>query len=207
MFVGDARELLLSGIEFESVPKLFSYVVAHDLGFAPNPFGTFCTLAKCKFGTRKRRNIVELAEVGDWIAGTGAADLGKSAGHGKLIYAMRVDEVIPLHEYCKAYCGHRIDAEPEDDDPTSVALVSRYFFYFGRNAIDISDIPQKYLDHPFEKFGPGHRADFKEEFVEAFAEWLRLHFKIGIHGPPCKPHPELKLPTCPAQVRRKGRSR
>ena len=28
------------------MPKLFSYVVDHDLGFAPNPFGGFCTLAK-----------------------------------------------------------------------------------------------------------------------------------------------------------------
>ena len=41
--------------------KLFSYVVDHDYGFAPNPFGGFCTLAKCKYGTTKR-NIVELAE-------------------------------------------------------------------------------------------------------------------------------------------------
>lgn len=72
------------------MPKLFACVVDHDLGFAPNPFGGICTLAKCKFGGKKR-NIIELAEVGDWIAGTGAADIRKSAGHGKLIYAMRVD--------------------------------------------------------------------------------------------------------------------
>ena len=53
-------------------------------------------LVKCKYGT-KRRNIVELAEVGDWIAGTGGADLRKRAGNGKLIYyAMRVDEIISL---------------------------------------------------------------------------------------------------------------
>ena len=32
-----------------------------------------------------RRAVVE---EGDWIAGTGRADLSKSAGHGKLIYAM-----------------------------------------------------------------------------------------------------------------------
>ena len=68
--------------------KLFSYVVDHDLGFAPDPFGGFCTLAKCKYRT-SRRNIVELAQVNDWIAGTGGVDLRKSAGHGKLIYAMR----------------------------------------------------------------------------------------------------------------------
>lgn len=37
---------------------LFSFVVNHDYGFAPNPFGG-CKLAKCKHGSKKR-NIVEL---------------------------------------------------------------------------------------------------------------------------------------------------
>jgi hypothetical protein len=170
------------------MPKLFSYVVDHDYGFAPNPFGGFCTLAKCKYGTTKR-NIVELAEVGDWIAGTGGADLKKSAGHGKLIYAMRVDEVVPLNEYCRA---------------DRLALISHHFFYFGRNVIDISDIPQRHLGHPFEKAGPGHRADFSEEFVGAFAGWLKANFMVGVHGPPCKPHSELNLPKCPTKVRRRG---
>jgi len=183
--------------------KLFSYVVDHDYGFAPNPFGGFCTLAKCKYGTKKR-NIVELAEVGDWIAGTGGVDLRKSAGHGKLIYAMRVDEIISLDEYCQAHNGDRIDAEPEVDGKDRRALISHHFFYFGRNAIDISDIPQMHLDHPFEKRGPGHRCDFSEEFVEDFAKWLKANFKTGIHGQPCKPHSELKLSKCPSQVRRKG---
>ncbi len=60
------------------MPKLYSYVVDHDYGYAPCPFGG-CTLAKCKYGTIKcktgtRRNIVELAEEGDWIAGLGIAE-------------------------------------------------------------------------------------------------------------------------------------
>lgn len=78
---------------------------------------------KSKYGSKKR-NIVEMAEVGDWIVGTGGVDLSKSARHDKLIYAMWVDEKIPL--------------------------------------------------------------------------------KVGVHGPPCKPRSELKLPRCPSQVRRKG---
>ena len=71
---------------------LFSYVVDHDLGFAPNPYLGYYTLVHFKFSEAGgRRNIVELAEVGDWILGT--AGTGKqSAGHGKLIYVMRVDE-------------------------------------------------------------------------------------------------------------------
>ncbi len=184
------------------MPKLFSYVVDHDLGFAPNPFGGFCSLAKCKYGSMKR-NIVELAEVGDWIAGTGGADLRKSAGHGKLIYAMKVDEIIPLNEYCQAHCGDRIDADPEGDGDDRFALISQHFFYFGRNAIDISKIPRRHLDHPFEKSGPGHRCDFSEEFVAEFAKWLNARYKRGVHGFPCKPYTGLDLPKCAPRVRRK----
>lgn len=190
--------------------KLFSYVVDHDYGYAPNPFGDFCTLAKCKYGTIKctngtmKRNIVESAEEGDWIAGTGGADLKKSAGHGKLIFAMRVDEIIPLSEYCRGNRGNRIDAEHDIDEDNRFTLISHHFFYFGRNAIDISEIPRTHLDHAFEKTGPGHRSDFSEEFVEEFAKWLRANFKVGVHGPPCQSHPELKLPRRSPQVRRKG---
>jgi hypothetical protein len=185
------------------MPRLFSYVVDHDYGFAPNPTGGFCTLAKCKYGS-KRRNVVELAQLGDWIAGTGGADLRKSAGHGKLIYAMRVDEIVPLDEYCQVHFGDRIDAGPEENGQDRFALLSRHFFYFGRNAIDISEIPRKHLDHFFEKRGPGHRSDFGEEFVEDFAGWLKGQFRIGIHGPPCRPHPAWNGSSFPVEVRRKG---
>src|ERR1019366_7813685 len=110
------------------MPKLFSSVVDHDYGYAPCPFGGFCTLAKCKYGTSKR-NIVEMASVGDWIAGTGGVDLRKSAGHGKLIYAMRVDEVVPLGDYCGAHRGDRIDAAHDIGEEGRFALISHHYFY------------------------------------------------------------------------------
>jgi hypothetical protein len=79
--------------------KLFSYVVEHDNGYAPNPYFGVCTLCGCKF--EGRRNIVQLAKEGDWVVGTGGAST-KSAGHGKLLYAMRVDKKLtrwdqPVH--------------------------------------------------------------------------------------------------------------
>jgi hypothetical protein len=185
------------------MPTLFSYVVDHDYGFAPNTYGGFCTLAKCKYGSTKR-NIVELAEVGDWIAGTGGMDLRKSAGHGKLIYAMRVDEKITLAEYCQAHDGHRIDAKHDIEENDRFALISNHFFYFGRNAIDISDFPGTNLDHPFEKRGPMHRCDFTEEFVLEFTKWINGTYKVGIHGPPCRPHSEVKLSKYLSQGRLKG---
>jgi hypothetical protein len=70
--------------------RLFSYVVARDFAFAPNPFFGFCTLATCKPGIRKT------AQVGDWIIGTGS----KRTHHdGHLVYAMQVTETRTFEEY------------------------------------------------------------------------------------------------------------
>ncbi|MDM8000196.1 MAG: hypothetical protein QUS33_09405 [Dehalococcoidia bacterium] len=71
--------------------KLYSYIVARDFGFAPNPFYGFCTLATCKPKIRAG------ASVGDWIIGTGAKSKYNFAG--RLIYAMRVGEVLDFDTY------------------------------------------------------------------------------------------------------------
>jgi hypothetical protein len=174
------------------MPRLFSYVVDHDYGFAPCPHHGYCTLAKCKFAGR-HKNVVELAGVGDWVVGTGGADLKKSAGHGKVVYAMRVDEKPEFDQYClDERFRDRPDADP--DPPWShgrFALVSRHFFYFGRNAIDVADLPMRHLPHPLEKKGPGHRSDFEDGFISDFAAWLEGGFETGVHGPPCKVLPGL----------------
>lgn len=185
------------------MPRLFSYVVDHDYGFAPNPFGGFCTLAKCKYGT-KRRNIVEIAEVGDWIVGTGGVDLKKSAGHGKIIYAMRVDRKISLAEYCRTQKGRRIDAKHDVTVAGRYALISRHFFYFGRNAIDISEMPRCLRRRRLEKRGPGYRRHFSTEYIEDFVEWIEGTFQKGRHGPPCKPHQDLPPTKCRPKIKRKA---
>ena len=71
--------------------KLYSYIVARDFGFAPNPFFGFCTLATCK------PRIRASASVDDWIIGTGA----KSGYNfnGRLIYAMQVGEILDFDTY------------------------------------------------------------------------------------------------------------
>lgn len=71
--------------------KLFSYIVARDYGFAPNPFYGYCTLATCKPMVRSG------ASAGDWVVGTGAKTKYSLAGH--LIYAMKVDEVLDFNSY------------------------------------------------------------------------------------------------------------
>lgn len=102
------------------------------------------------------------------------------------------------------YGDSRVDAEPENGIDGRLALISKHFFYFGRNAIDISEIPDSHLDYPFEKNGPAHRSDFSEEFVNEFAIWLKATFKVGVHGQPCKPLTDFQIPKCPAKVRRKA---
>jgi hypothetical protein len=68
--------------------KLHSYVVTHDTGFSPNPFWDFCTLADCKPTIRRT------ATIGDWIVG-----LSPKANGNRLIYAMKVDEILPYDQY------------------------------------------------------------------------------------------------------------
>ena len=167
------------------VPKLYSYVVDHDYGYAPNPFDGYCTLAQCMYG-KKSKNITDVADPGDWIVGTGGAK-DVSAGHGKIIYVMRVDEKINLAEYYSdaRFKGRKDNKRCDKDNTTRYALISQHFFYFGRNAIRISKIPHMYLDHPLEKKGPRYRYDFDPRFINKFKAWLEKKYRVGIHGDPC----------------------
>lgn len=70
--------------------NLYSYVIDHDYGFAPNPFFGICTLATCK------PEIREHAAVGDYIVGTGCA---KRKRRGTLVYFMRVEEITTFDAY------------------------------------------------------------------------------------------------------------
>lgn len=70
--------------------SLFSYVVARDYGFAPNPFFGICTLATCKPLIRR------VAEIGDWIIGTGSSARSRK---GFLVYAMCISGAITFNSY------------------------------------------------------------------------------------------------------------
>lgn len=69
---------------------LFSYVVARDYGFAPNPFFGICTLATCKPKIRRA------ATVGDWVIGTGSKVQERK---GFLVFVMCVSEAMRFNEY------------------------------------------------------------------------------------------------------------
>jgi len=182
------------GPQQEVVVKLYSYVVQHDNGYAPNPYFGVCTLCRCKFrrSAAGRKNIVELAKRGEWVVGTGGAS-ERSAGHGKLIYAMRVDEKLTREQYYKArrfaqkkpmlggtYKQTRGDNERprNNDERKQFALVSRHFYYFGAKAICIP------RDLDIEKKGPGFRSRFDQAVILRCVEWLEKRLP-GKHGEPC----------------------
>ena len=70
--------------------RLYSYVVEHDLGFAPNPFFGYCTLAACKPDIRKA------AKEGDYIVGTGTKHNDMTYA---ILYWMRVTEILDIDNY------------------------------------------------------------------------------------------------------------
>jgi hypothetical protein len=71
--------------------SLYTYVLTHDSGFAPNVSHGYCTLATCKPTIRMNANV------GDWVVGTGS--LSKDDDEERLLYAMRVEEVLSYDEY------------------------------------------------------------------------------------------------------------
>lgn len=70
--------------------RIYSYIIEHDLGFAPNPFHGSCTLAACKPLIRK------YAKEGDLVIGTGSQG---NKLKGRLSYWMRVTKVTNFTDY------------------------------------------------------------------------------------------------------------
>ena len=175
--------------------RLFSYVIVSDSGFAPNPFGGYCTLANCKPGIRYA------AEVGDWVIASGC---DRTGGSQSLVYSMRVTERMDHDRYFRdtRFSGKKV-ADPENPpsccgdnmyfldgsmrwnrDPLSFrhaevwrvkkdlagkhVLISDEFYYFGKQAPLMPGFLH-YLIHPVsEGF-----AVYGESHARRFVDWLR----------------------------------
>lgn len=80
------------------VEDLYSYVLRHDDGAAPNPFWGTCTLTICKPDIRRTANI------GDWIAGTGSKNSRLKDGKtynlsDSVVYAMKGNNKLLMTDY------------------------------------------------------------------------------------------------------------
>lgn len=177
--------------------EMYSYVVKHDSGFAPNPFWDYCTLACCKPKIRKS------AEIGDWVVGTGSVN---NIGQDKLIYAMKVTEKLTFEQYsqdkrfqCKIPAKGRMEergdniyyadingdltlrksyhAEKDKKRDLSInfVLISDYYFYFGKKGLLIPDSFKVII-----KNGPGHKCNFEPGLIVSFVNWLENNFSKGI---------------------------
>lgn len=93
-------------MEKYKVERLYSYIVTHDTGFAPNPFKGICTLACCKPTIRRSVGNRWNRERDVWIIGLTPRKL-----RNKVLYIMKVDEVLSFEEYFQAYP----DKKPEFD--------------------------------------------------------------------------------------------
>lgn len=85
--------------------RLFSYTIPVDDGAAPNPFHGMCSLAICKPGIRR------VAQQGDWVAGLGSKNASSGDLSGRLVYAMKVTDVVSQADYdhlANANWPHRI---------------------------------------------------------------------------------------------------
>lgn len=194
--------------------RLYSYVVARDYGFAPNPFGGVCTLATCKPNIRNRANV------GDWIAGLTSANDRGSLG---LVYVMRVDEVLTYDAYwrderfqfkkpsrmgsVKQLVGDNIyhqsapgvwvqadshhsldDGAPNqrniDNDTQSEGVLVGRRFAYWGSAA--IEVPTQFLD--FEghtlRVQRGYRVNFPDEFVVAFVSWFESLSQQGFLAVP-----------------------
>jgi hypothetical protein len=185
---------------------IYSYVVEHDLGFAPNPFHGLCSLACCK--PQIRKSVKE----GDYIIGTGATR-PKLTGH--LAFWLRVEKIITFDNYW-------IDPQFRRKKPM---MSGTTFLRYGDNiyhrdasgtfqqedsfhsledgTVSLGDLRRdtgatdrvllahefafwgrsgiKLLDDLacFIKKGPGHKCDFSEEQIQRFFSWLGTHPERG----------------------------
>lgn len=187
----------------EMQSRLFSYVITHDSGFAPNPYGGVLTLATCK------PRIRSVARSGDWIMGTGSA---RAVGTGRVVYAGVVSEVLPLEEYAsdsrfgvkepaateeewrrhgdniysrlrgrtwrqRRNFHHTLVHMPRDLGGKNVLICER-FWYFGSSAPVLPAALSVLV-----KKGPGHRCENSPRLISAFVAWLG-GFQAGVCGSP-----------------------
>jgi hypothetical protein len=182
--------------------KLSSYVVVHDYGFAPNPFGGVLTLATCKPDIRKS------AELGDWIMGTGSK---QGVGSNRLLFAGCVSQVllmdvygsssdfkskIPLfgsdpwkrrgdNIYVKENGQWRQRKNPFHDEGNIAhdlsgknVLVCQQFWYFGAKAPQIPTECSSLI-----KVGSKHKNNIGNPAIHPFFVWLQS-LPAGLTGEP-----------------------
>lgn len=87
--------------------KLYSYCIPMDDGAAPNPYWGVCTLTICKPQIRR------VARKDDWVIGVGSKRVNGNDYSGRLVYAMKVTDVMSLEDY-DVYCQELLPGKIPD---------------------------------------------------------------------------------------------
>jgi len=187
---------------------LYTYIITYDGGVMPNPYHGVCTLAVCKPAIRRT------AKVGDWLMATGRS---AAPTKEKLIYAMRVEEIMPMEDYFDEARFQVKKPNLKGSDPRCRAGDNIYSkvgntwkqLPGGRDKDSIEkDVSGKnvLISEHFYYFGAGavalpsgleslihknqgHRCKFPEELIQKFAKWLEKDFSPGVLGESSDPAP------------------
>ena len=152
--------------------KHYVYRMDHDTGFAPNTKHGLCTVCGCK-----RTTIEAWAKEGSWVVGIGGKVTGRP---NKLIYAMEVEEALPYSEFSTRYTAKSKYLEKGHPGPN--VLISRKFYYFGNNAIDLpKELTHIIIDRQ------GCKRVSEEDIAKLKAFRLRAGYQDGEHGKPNNP--------------------
>lgn len=196
--------------------KLYSYVVASDRGFSPNPFWGICTLACCKPVIRRSigKQMQSNPDIEYWVIGLTPKQEGNN-----IVYVMKVGKVMTFDEYFNnpEYITKRPDMSKSERiymngdniyQPIGNGLYNQLKSRHDEKDM-IRDLSGQYvllsdnfwyfgsqacpLPLEFQDFitGRGHKNDFDDTLINNFVEFIQ-QFPKGIHGRPTKWLPEDK---------------
>jgi hypothetical protein len=150
--------------------KHYLYRLDHDTGFAPHVLGGVCTLCGCKVTTVER-----WAQQGSWVVGIGGNGTGKPDA---LVYAMRVDATPSVAELRGQFPKVAAYLSGRSVNPSARVLLSRHFYYLGKNAIDL---PRGLKHLVIRRQGCKQVTDGD---VARLSAHLARMFPPGVHGAP-----------------------
>jgi len=154
---------------------LYSYIIKHDGGFAPNPFFGCCTLACCKPGIRRK------AGKGDWIIG-----LTPRAHGNKVVYFMEVEESIGFDGY---WGGQRFEKKKPRLDAEEAAKQGDNIYKPSKtHSRGFRQLPSA---HSKTRFGKSENEEAKERDLKGERVLVSTNF-VYFGSKPKKLPPKLK---------------
>ncbi|MDT2022302.1 hypothetical protein [Methylocella sp. CPCC 101449] len=162
-----------------------TYRLDHDLGFAPNPFFGWCTLACCMPQIRKYANLGDII-VG--IAGSGKRGLGRY--HPRVIYWMRVDETLTFDQYW--HDDRFVNKRPQIPGPKLRMVGDRTYRHESGNNDWYFETSMHYLPGASQRNGGHVNTDTKVDRVllgKSFSYWGKSGPEVPAHLMSLFPNP------------------